>query len=135
MRGDLNDTGIERVFLWRHAVIPAFWMALILLFHAIPGTDLPQQAFFQVFHFDKLMHLVMFALLSSSVFIALGKSGVIRKYKWFAALGLIFYGIGLEFAQDLWFIERYASVADMIADGLGVLLGRLAFRAIYGCWN
>lgn len=135
MRGDLNDTGISREVQLRHLVMPLTWALLILGLHAIPGTDLPQATWFDLLHVDKVIHLVMFAVLSSSAFIALGKTGTIRKYKWYAGLALVMYGIGLEFAQDVWFVGRQASWSDILADGVGVLAGRVAFRAIYGCWN
>jgi VanZ family protein len=77
----------------------------------------------------------MFGVLSLSVFVALGKAGTIRKYKAFAILGLALYGVLLELAQGLWFIQRDASVLDMVADFAGVLLGRVAFRLVYRCWN
>jgi len=135
MRGDLNDTGISREFQFRHAVLPLIWALLILGLHAIPGADLPQETFLDLMHADKAVHLVLFAILSSSVFVALGKAGNIRMYKWYAGFGLMAYGIGLELAQDLWFEGREASCGDILADGLGVLAGRVAFRGIYGCWN
>ena len=134
MRGDLNDTGIRRAFQWRHVMIPISWALLIFGLHAIPGSELPEQSF-ELLHVDKLIHLAMFSVLSASVFVALGKSGTIRKYKWYAGVMMCMYGVGLEFAQDVWFEGRFASVGDMLADGLGVLMGRLAFRGIYGCWN
>ncbi|MGB0195628.1 MAG: VanZ family protein, partial [Flavobacteriales bacterium] len=128
MRGDLNDTGISREFQFRHAVLPLIWALLILGLHAIPGADLPQETLLGLLHADKAVHLVLFGILSSSVFVALGKAGNIRMYKWYAGFGLIAYGIGLEFAQDLWFEGREASWGDILADGLGVLAGRVAFR-------
>ena len=82
MRGDLNDTGIDREFQWRHSAVPTFWALLIFGLHAIPGKDLPQASWLGEMHMDKLIHLMMFMFLSSSVFIALGKSGSVRKYKW-----------------------------------------------------
>ena len=103
--------------------------------HATPGTDLPQETLLDLLHADKAIHFVMFAVLSSSVFVALGKTGTIRKYKWYAGLALLLYGIGLEFAQDMWLVGREASWGDILADGTGVLAGRVAFRGIYGCWN
>lgn len=135
MRGDLNDSGINRDFQFRHAIMPMTWALLILGLHAIPGSDLPQETLLDLLHADKAVHLTLFAILSSSVFVALGKAGNIRKYKWYAGFVLVAYGIGLEFAQDLWFEGREASWGDIVADGVGVLAGRVAFRGIYGCWN
>ena len=82
MRGDLNDTGISREVQLRHTLMPLTWGALIFGLHAIPGTDLPKETFLDLLHVDKATHLAMFAVLSSSVFVALGKTGMIRKYKW-----------------------------------------------------
>ncbi|MBO74838.1 MAG: hypothetical protein CMD33_06170 [Flavobacteriales bacterium] len=135
MRGDLNDSGISREVQLRHVVMPLTWASLILGLHAIPGTELPQETLWDLLHVDKLVHLFMFAVLSCSVFVALGKKGVIRKYKWYAGLALVLYGIGLEFAQHVWFVGRESSWGDILADGVGVLAGRLAFRGVYGCWN
>ena len=135
MRGDLNDTGIDREFQWRHSAAPTFWALLIFGLHAIPGKDLPQASWLGEMQMDKLIHLMMFMFLSSSVFIALGKSGSVRKYKWFAGAALLIYAFGLEFAQGIWFEGRTTSFGDMIADGIGVGIGRLLFRWIYRCWN
>ena len=135
MRGDLNDSGISRDYQWRHYIVPASCALLIFGLHAIPGEDLPSSTMLDMLNADKLIHLVMFGVLSASVFVALGKSGSIRKYKWIAGGALLMYGIGLEFAQDIWFAGRFASIGDMLADGLGILAGRLAFRGVYGCWN
>lgn len=135
MPKDLNASGLERAFPWRHALIPLIWAVLILGLHAIPGSDIHLRDWTVVFHVDKLIHVAMFGVLSFSVFVALGKAGSIRKYKVFAILGLTIYGVSLELAQGLWFFLRDASFLDMAADLLGVLLGRVAFRLIYGCWN
>jgi VanZ family protein len=135
MPKDLNASGLERAFPWRHALIPLIWALLILGLHAIPGSDLHLRDWTVVFHVDKLIHACMFGVLSLSVFVALGKAGTIRKYKAFAILGLALYGVLLELAQGLWFIQRDASVLDMVADFAGVLLGRVAFRLVYRCWN
>ena len=60
MRGDLNDTGIDREFQWRHSAVPTFWALLIFGLHAIPGKDLPQASWLGEMHMDKLIHLMMF---------------------------------------------------------------------------
>ena len=80
MRGDLNDTGISREVQLRHVVMPLTWALLIFGLHAIPGTDLPQETLLDLLHVDKAIHLVMFAVLSSSVFVALGKTGTCLLY-------------------------------------------------------
>lgn len=132
---DLNATGIERPLPLRHIMFPALWALVIFALHALPGNEVPQQDWLRIFQVDKVVHLSMFAVLSLSLFIALGKSGVTRKYKIVVLIGCVLYGIVLEMAQDVWFLDRYASVADILADTVGVFIGRIAFRGIYGCWN
>jgi hypothetical protein len=128
----LNASSLVRNFCFRHASIPLLWSALILALHAIPGSDMAFQDWTALFHVDKLLHAGVFAVLSCSVFIALGKSGRIHKYKVFALIGLSLFGVFLEFAQGLWFHQRATSIMDMSADFLGVILGRWGFRLIYG---
>ena len=41
MPKDLNASGLERAFPWRHALIPLIWALLILGLHAIPGDRYP----------------------------------------------------------------------------------------------
>ena len=135
MPKDLNASGLARKFSFRHALVPLIWATLIVFLHGIPGSDLALRDWTVLFHLDKLAHAAIFTILSCSVFIALGKSGRIRQYKLFALFGLSLFGIVLEFSQGLWFHQRDTSGMDMLADFLGVILGRVAFRLIYGCWN
>ena len=135
MGQDLNATGIDRAFPWRDALTPLVLSLLIFWLHAVPGTDLGPVNWTAFFHVDKWVHALMFGVLSTSSFIALGKSGNIRRYKVYMMVAIILYGIGLEFAQGLWFVDRYASWGDILADVVGVFIGRVVFRLIYGVWN
>ena len=127
MPKDLNASGLERAFPWRHALIPLIWALLILGLHAIPGSDIQLRDWTVIFHVDKVIHACMFGVLSLSLFVALGKAGSIRKYKAFAILGLILYGVSLELAQGLWFIQRDASVLDMVSGFCRCFIGPSCF--------
>lgn len=69
--------------------------------------------------FDKLEHLVGYALLSAGAVLLFGRRGA----QLGAALGLVAMGIALEFAQAGLTETRTADVADAAANALGVAAG------------
>lgn len=71
---------------------------------------------------DKLFHLGFFGLLW---WLAL-RAGV--RPHWPLGLALLLYGAGMEVAQGLLTTSRSASLADVAADGAGVLLGAALTR-------
>ncbi|WP_300544030.1 VanZ family protein [Maricaulis sp.] len=77
--------------------------------HAMPATLLGS---------DKLEHLAAFAVLTVLAHIAW--PGVSR---WFTVPILVLYGIGIELAQASLTVGRTASLADLGADTLGILVG------------
>lgn len=71
---------------------------------------------------DKLFHLGFCALLW-----CLAVRARITSAGWLG-LGLLLFGIGLELAQGAFTASRSASVADVLADGAGLLLGAAITR-------
>lgn len=72
---------------------------------------------------DKLLHLSYFALLwCVAVRTRMARAG-------WLALGLIGFGVGIELAQGWLTATRSASVADILADSAGLLLGAGLTRA------
>ena len=69
---------------------------------------------------DKLVHLLLFAALAGSGRWAGARAGVL------GAL-LVLYAAASEVVQGLSALERSASVADWVADLVGVLVGLLAW--------
>ena len=69
---------------------------------------------------DKVVHLLLFAALAGSGRWAGARAGVL-------GLLLVGYGALSEVVQGLSALERSASVADWIADVVGVLVGLLAW--------
>ena len=116
--------------------MPGFWTALIVGLHAIPGEDATLEGWYALFHLDKLLHAAFFACWGLSVWIALGKSGMVRgSFLWVVGLGVVF-GVGLESAQDVLFIGRRMDAYDVVADGIGVAVGWAVFRWMYhGCFG
>ena len=72
---------------------------------------------------DKVVHLVLFAALAAS-----GRWAGIRA-RVLAALLLVYAAVS-EVVQGLTPLERSASVADWVADAVGVLAGLLAWAAL-----
>lgn len=85
-----------------------------------PGPGLPIP--------DKLLHgLGYFGLMTWF-------GGIYRQVRYpVIAAGLFALGIGLEFAQEA-FAERVFEIADMVANGMGILAGWFAAVAFLGHW-
>jgi len=103
--------------LWRWA----FGVTLVVVF----GLALaPSQTQPQYFEFaDKLRHMAAFATLW-----ILGRGARLGPVR-YLALGLLGYGIAIELVQGLT-PDRDPSVADVVADAAGMILGALGFRAL-----
>lgn len=116
--------------------MPGFWTALIAGLHAIPGEDAALEGWYALFHVDKLLHALFFGCWALSLWIALGKSGLVRgTFLWVVGLGVLF-GLGLEWAQGAFFAGRRMDAFDVAADAAGAVLGWVAFQWMYrGCFG
>ncbi|WP_203290872.1 VanZ family protein [Maricaulis parjimensis] len=98
------------------------WGARLLLVVALVViTDLALQPASEVttrwLGTDKIEHMAAFVALT--ILIAVGFP---RLPRWLGGLALLAYGIGIELAQAEMGQGRHASLADIIADALGILL-------------
>lgn len=66
---------------------------------------------------DKLFHAAFFAALW-----CLGVRARLAKAGWLAA-ALLLFGAGMELAQGAFSVSRSASIADLAADAVGLLMG------------
>lgn len=113
-------------YLW-----PAFaWAIITLVLTLMPGKDLPDVHFFQV---DKVAHFFIFGVLmiltSWGLKKTTGMHGAPVHPLLTAALLSIGFGILIEFLQR--FVPgRSFSIADMLANSIGVGLGYLIFRLL-----
>lgn len=69
-------------------------------------------------HFDKIMHLLVYALLAIAVLLAWPKFSKVKVF-WVCAI----FGGAIEIAQGLSATGRTASLLDGLANGLGAALG------------
>ena len=103
------------------------YMAAIFSLSAQP--DLPLPYFFSFGGGDFFLHLAEYAILGVLLSWSLVNSGVTRRLVLYVFLVGLFYGMTDELHQ--YFVpERTASLLDLIADGLGSLLGSYSFHIL-----
>ncbi len=114
---------------------PIFWTCAVIAIHAIPGQEIPIP-YWDLFEFDKVVHLIIFMILSFSWANGIFKQSASYKLKVHGIkLILVFslmLGLVLEMMQNAIFVNRYFQWPDVIADGIGSILGIGMFYAIYG---
>ena len=110
--------------------LPLYVYAGIIFYFSGKPSTLPEIA---IPFFDKIVHVfefTVFGLLAARAFKNSSKSTMFENFKILAVIVSVAYGVLDEFHQG--FIpERQFSVFDMIADGIGGILG--AF--VYGSRN
>jgi len=115
--------------------IKSFWPAIGMFILAttlfcIPGNELPEEDWLGEINADKLVHVGLFAVL-----VALWGLPVVARVHpdvnsrpvktalfWVVTVAIV-YGIGIEVIQGAYIPLRSYSVADMVADGIGSVIG------------
>ena len=114
---------LYRVKLYLPAII---WLLIILVLSGYPGNHLPKIA---VWQFDKLIHTLMYAVLSICLLIPYNKQFLEKenRFKTWVLVILfgIFYGGLMEILQTNIFINRSGNWYDFFANSLGAILGVL----------
>ncbi len=112
---------------YRYHLLTFLWTLFILIICAIPGDRIPKLSFLEWLKPDKIVHLLVFAVLCILVLRSLLNSnltGIKKKNVVLIAVLLsVFYGALIEYLQYTVFINRSGDVRDAIANTLGVLLG------------
>ena len=102
-------------------------MSVILL--TLPGTDFPEEGWFDKIWLDKWIHIGMFsvmvALWCKSLQLLKPNSSSQKLKQLFIVTAIIFlgYGIAMEFVQKYFIPFRSFDVLDMLADGIGCTVG------------
>ncbi|MDH4060367.1 MAG: VanZ family protein [Aquincola sp.] len=99
------------------------WLLAVVMFTGLafalrPLDDMAPENWFP--QSDKVFHLLFFGLLWW-----MGTRARLGSSIWLA-VGLMAFAVGIEVAQALFTASRSASAADVLADGVGVLLGAWA---------
>ena len=107
---------------------------VIALLSLVPGQNMPGSFLFSIPHFDKIIHMSMYAALG---FVALAESRRNRPRLGMHALLLlsIFATSALiEILQATVITNRSAEWFDLLANSLGLIAGYIAYRLI-GPWR
>ncbi|MGH8072716.1 MAG: VanZ family protein [Lysobacter sp.] len=117
----MNSAQLPRPLL-REFRRPAIWLAgwgalflLIAIGSLLPAGELPTVSN----GFDKVEHFLGYALLSAYAVMLFER----MRPQALAALGVIAFGIAIEFAQSAWTADRLGDSADAMANALGALAG------------
>jgi VanZ family protein len=127
----VNKSGILRM------ITPLLFVVLSLTFLLLlPGNDLEASDWWETYKIDKLVHIVTFSILSLSTSITLSKLRVLidTNYRLMTLILVVctIFGTILEFLQQELRVGRSAELLDIVADCIGVLLGFVIFRIVYG---
>ena len=93
---------------------PLFWLLLVLTTFLMLIELKPQAAGY--IYADKLQHAIIFMVIA-----LIGLFAYSQK-KWFVLGGLIMFGLSIEVLQSAFTLTRQASLADWIADIVGVAI-------------
>jgi len=127
----VNKSGILRM------ITPLLFVVISLTFLLLlPGNDLEGSSWWETYKIDKLVHIVTFSILSLSTSITLSKLRVLldTNYRLMTLILVVctIFGTILEFLQQELRVGRSAELLDIVADCIGVLLGFVIFRIVYG---
>jgi len=104
-------------------LLPFIWFLAITWLSTKGGVSLPG---FSLIGTDKLAHAAAYALLSWLLANAYGSREfvVLRNISMFSFV----YGAFMEFVQYTFFPNRYFEIDDMLANGIGAILGVWMYR-------
>lgn len=100
-----------------------------------PGSELPQCYLYANLGFDKLIHLSLFTILSITNLVGFTKQYRYRLMRFNTKLVVAMLCVILAVLTELFqsqIDDRTTQVADLIFNLLGIALGYLLFRLIYG---
>jgi VanZ family protein len=95
----------------------------------LPGSALPKESWLDAIHFDKIVHIGLFAVL---IFLC-RTSGILNVKNYVLVLLLLafMYGLSVEFIQKEWVSNRSFDLTDLAADMAGSVIGLGAWTGIY----
>src|SRR5680860_697097 len=102
-------------FFWK----PIIWLAIICYGLFIPDKDLPLKPFFNIPHFDKMVHFSLFFVLCLFLINPLKKLNL--KYYLLAPAIAVTLGAILEFSQHFISESRQSDFYDFLANSTGIL--------------
>jgi predicted Abi (CAAX) family protease len=103
------------------------WVIFCTVLLTIPGDSLPGESWLNIPHLDKYIHIFLFSVMTVLMSRWLLKKGIPyhrdKLYIIVCALIALAYGIAMEYVQKYWIPLRSFDYTDIIADGVGAILG------------
>ncbi|MGJ7030732.1 VanZ family protein [Niabella hirudinis] len=110
-----------------------FILTIVLL--TLPGSAFPKEDIFDQIYFDKWVHIGLFSLLVLLWNLWFAKKMQLQNKptRIFIIVSLLAlgYGIIMEFVQKWYIPNRSFDLGDIIADGVGAVIGLLASHYLY----
>jgi VanZ family protein len=111
------------------------WLIISTILLTIPGTKFPKDDWLSKIWFDKWVHIGLFALLVYLwcwfLFSNNQKTERLITGFLFIAIAALAYGALMEFVQKYFVVNRSFDGGDIIADGIGCVLGLLLAHGRY----
>lgn len=101
------------------------WLTFTTVLLCLPGSAIPAHQWFEFLMVDKWVHIFLFSTLT----ILFSRVLDSQKY-WMAAVLVLVYGVGMEFVQKWFIVNRSFDLGDIIADGVGALVGFFVARKL-----
>jgi VanZ family protein len=106
--------------------VPAIvWLGTITLLMLLPGKDLPEV---EIRFFDKYAHIGVFFLLVL-LWLRWDSHRQWHKGRWIIIASILYGGL-IELLQGAFYIDRFASWGDALANAMGCLIGYLIFPSL-----
>jgi VanZ family protein len=108
------------------------WAILILFLTGVPGNYFPTViSFWDWLSPDKVVHLVIFAVQAYLIIYGMQPQYLNKRQRYLlviiGTLATILFGLITEVLQSYVFIGRDGNIFDFLADGLGALIGLVAY--------
>jgi len=114
---------------FRYKTVAVSWLFLMCILFFLPGSALPKESWLDAIHFDKIVHIGLFAAL-----VFLWRSSFnweINHYGYILLLMAVAYGFLVEVIQLYWVSNRSFDLYDVAADTAGSLLGLFIWWRVY----
>jgi len=114
---------------FRYKTVAVTWLLIMCVLFFLPGSALPKEGWLDAIHFDKFVHIGLFAVL-----LFLWRSAFdakVNHYGYILLLMAISYGFLVEVVQLYWISNRSFDLYDVAADTAGSILGLFIWCRVY----
>ena len=115
--------------IFRKRAVAVSWFIIMSILFFLPGSDLPNAGWLEAIHFDKWVHIGLFAVL-----IFLWRSSFdldLDHYNSILLLAALVYGLSVEVIQKYWIPNRSFDLFDLLADMTGAIGGLGVWYRVY----